>query len=761
MASYKNSSGSIAALMLLGLFLAACGGGSDGADGTDGATGGTGSAGPPGPPGPASGNSVPVDSADMINIAVTSVDVPVGGGAPTVSLALTNDLEQGLRGLPAGDIRFVISQLSPGVNGGSSEWQSYVTRSSNGVANAQATTEKASSGTFVDNSDGTYEYTFAEALTDYAGGPVFDEVKTHRLGIEIRGQAPISSNGIHDFVPAGGALLFERKIVDNDTCNACHDRLEFHGGPRTDVEYCVTCHNPSSTDEDTGNTVDMKALIHNIHSGRDGYVILGHSPPPHDYSDVQWTQDIRNCQTCHEENDANTPQASNWRLVPNRAACGTCHFNDGDPTNGEHDYMIEDGEHPFGLPIPDDTQCLLCHGPDSPVGDGAFRVAVAHEIPEAIAAQEFEYEVVSITDTGPGETPTASIRVLNPMDPGYAADPLSTAYDINDPTGPFQASRARLRMDIAWTSTTLGNLDPNDDLGRAIDTDAPFAPIAVDFTSGATTTDNVTFTKTASDAIPTGIAGSGLAILEGRPRVMIDGTLTSLAVAADSLPFAITDTDDLGDPDPNDRRKVVNIDKCNDCHNNLSLHGDNRSGNTEVCSSCHNPNATDIQQRGVADTDCDDILGSAEAPIDLKRMVHQIHSGTAGVCGYNNSAHLYFDVAYPGHLNNCEGCHLPGTYFPVDVAQVLATTIDTGSDRSILTDDVAISPNTAVCSGCHQHQSLIAIEHMTQNGGDFEAGKDNTGVLISSGVETCELCHGKGRTADVEVMHGVGDFKFN
>jgi len=48
MASYKNSSGSIAALMLLGLFLAACGGGSDGADGTDGATGGTGPAGPPG-----------------------------------------------------------------------------------------------------------------------------------------------------------------------------------------------------------------------------------------------------------------------------------------------------------------------------------------------------------------------------------------------------------------------------------------------------------------------------------------------------------------------------------------------------------------------------------------------------------------------------------------------------------------------------------------------------------------------------------------
>jgi len=168
MARYTNCSGRIAALMLLGLSLAACGGGGDGADGTDGAIGGTGPAGPPGPPGPASGNSVPIDSADKINILVTGVDVPAGGGAPTVFLALTNDLEQGLRDLPAGDIRFVLSQLSPGVNGGSSEWQSYVTRSSNGVANAQATTETASSGTFVDNSDGTYEYTFAEALTDYS-----------------------------------------------------------------------------------------------------------------------------------------------------------------------------------------------------------------------------------------------------------------------------------------------------------------------------------------------------------------------------------------------------------------------------------------------------------------------------------------------------------------------------------------------------------------------------------------------------------------
>ena len=44
---------------------------------------------------------------------------------------------------------------------------------------------------------------------------------------------------------------------------------------------------------------------------------------------------------------------------------------------------------------------------------------------------------------------------------------------------------------------------------------------------------------------------------------------------------------------------------------------------------------------------------------------------------------------------------------------------------------------------------------MIQNGGDFEAGKAADSTLVSSGVETCELCHGPGRTADVKAVHDV------
>jgi hypothetical protein len=50
---------------------------------------------------------------------------------------------------------------------------------------------------------------------------------------------------------------------------------------------------------------------------------------------------------------------------------------------------------------------------------------------------------------------------------------------------------------------------------------------------------------------------------------------------------------------------------------------------------------------------------------------------------------------------------------------------------------------------------------MRQNGGDFAAGKNDSGTLISSGAETCELCHGPGRIGDVKSVHGVGAFDSN
>lgn len=78
--------------------------------GVDGPAGPPGAGGPPGSPGPpGGGGGVPVDSATTINITVSSVTVPAGGGAPVVSFRLSNDLNQGLVGLPRADARFVLA----------------------------------------------------------------------------------------------------------------------------------------------------------------------------------------------------------------------------------------------------------------------------------------------------------------------------------------------------------------------------------------------------------------------------------------------------------------------------------------------------------------------------------------------------------------------------------------------------------------------------------------------------------------------------
>jgi OmcA/MtrC family decaheme c-type cytochrome len=778
MASFMNRSSRIASLILFGLFLAGC----EGNDGAPGAEGPAGPPGQPGDPGPSTGGGVPVDSAERINIAVTAIDVPDGNTAPEVSLTLTNDLNQGLFGLPAGDIRFVLSQLTPGTAGGSSEWQSYKTREDGGIEDVQATTETAVPDRFEDNGDGTYTYTFANAPDDYPAGPVFDADKIHRLGIEIRDQAPISSNGIVTFLPStSGPPAPEddaRRIVDNDTCNACHDRLEFHGGPRTDVEYCVSCHNPYSIDGDTGNTVDMKALIHNIHVGRDGYRIIGHNDREHDFSDVKWTQDVRNCQTCHEENDTDTPQASNWRLVQNRAACGTCHYDDGVPGNN-NDFAIEDGIHPFGLVFTDDTQCAGCHGPDSTVDGGRVQVARIHEIPEQLASGLFQYNVISIANAAVGQTPSVTFSVVNPGDPDDPNDDVP--YDLaTDPAWTACDGTSRLAVTLAWTT---------DDYINTGSGNTPAQPVSINPLTGpgcgGTADDNGdgTYTVTSPVAVPAGITGTLSAGIEGHPWVDINGD----GATARNERIAVTNAVDYQGIDGADtvaRRNAIAIERCDQCHNQLSIHGNNRTDEPEVCVQCHNPNATDINRR-VAGSECDigrppgtdgpddpgvPGLGLDDQTIDFKRMIHRIHSSgytdvPFGVCGFGNSAHV-FDVTYPGHLNNCEGCHLPPDprndkypYHPVEAGTIQGTTVDVGADLASPTDDVVISPNSSVCSSCHV--SSLAKTHMEQNGGNFAATKNPDGSLNPADVESCALCHGPGRSADVAEVHGVAGFEFN
>ena len=171
--------------------------------------------------------------------------------------------------------------------------------------------------------------------------------------------------------------------------------------------------------------------------------------------------------------------------------------------------------------------------------------------------------------------------------------------------------------------------------------------------------------------------------------------------------------------------------------------------------------ATDIGRRAGA---CLTALGADDQPIDMKYMIHQIHSSAAtgvphGVCGFGNSVNL-FDVTYVGKLNNCEGCHVADGYYPVDSTLVAGTTFD-ANDLATFNDDAVTSPNATACSGCHV--STLAIAHMGQNGGYFkrQGVKDAvTGKMIPGGdIETCSLCHGPGKSVDIRNAHGIGAFE--
>ena len=756
--------------------------------GLAGCTGDTGPSDPPPPdpvfpPGPGSGAAIPVTSAASIVASITRVTVPEDG-KPVVEVYLRDPNNFSLRDLPAGNIRFVLARLEPAANGASSTWHAITRRTEafpgspaptpadrvtgTGPRN-QATTETATAGTWTDQQNGVYTYKFAKSLFGDADIP-YDGALTHRVGLEIRLNPAIpANNAVYSFTPATNLPVNEsgREIVDNDTCNACHDNLSFHGGARFDLQYCAMCHESYSYDAQSGNTIDLKVMIHRIHSGDTlpsveaggFYGIFGFGNTFTDYSDIVYPQDKRNCTTCHEENDTDTPQASNWRITVNRATCSSCHDN----------VDFATGENHGGVAATDDS-CSACHGPTSDLAH--LRVQTAHVIPESEAAKRFKFEVVKVqgikADGSPGATAcpagVASCTVLPgeyPLLTIKVSDPTTgTAYRITDPAFTnvipctpvppavtCNATTARLRARVAYTTTNFTNPASGATPAQPIQIDflsSAAAPVGAPPAAGGPATLNAdgSYSKAGAKPLPAGlIGGTGESFLEGRTIVDVSSTATpeyaEIGVTSSAgVVFPITDATPVA------RRDIVDVQRCNDCHLKLSFHGDNRNDNTVLCATCHNPEFA---------------AGATPAtgrPWDFKLLIHGIHSAQYNFGGLN-----FATVRYPGKINNCEGCHVPDTYFPVDPAQVFATSVTRGADATTPADDVAFTPNAAVCSSCHA--DATARLHIEQNGGSFNATKNADGTSNEAASEACGSCHGPGKVADVKVTHGVGQFTGN
>ena len=346
--------------LLLSLLLAGCGGSGGGSTGATTQPPPPAAPAPPGPP--TDQPSVPYAEAAELNVVIRQVQIGEDG-QPVVDFTVADETNNAIVDVSANDIRLIIAKLQPASYGNLvGNWQSYVNRIEQpGVGpgtepKLQATAESGTTGSFVNNSDGSYRYQFAQNIIDPAAfdPDILDQAEsegldlsyqpdlTHRVSIQFDNSRS-KANPSYDFQPSTGAVdqILRALVVSTDSCNSCHEELSFHGGNRIEADYCVTCHNPGSTDANSGNTVDFASMVHKIHFGRnlpsvqsgEPYILWGFRDTPHDYSDVNYPQDPVNCTTCHAgsatDDGRSTPTANgdNWNEYPSINACGSCHDN--------------------------------------------------------------------------------------------------------------------------------------------------------------------------------------------------------------------------------------------------------------------------------------------------------------------------------------------------------------------------------------------------------------------------------------------------
>ncbi len=713
------------------------------------------------PPPPVIPGPVGFEEADEIVSFITGATLD--GGNAVVNFTLTDGNNTAITDLELGNLRFVLAKLQASPLGGSTgSWQSYVNsiESAGSVgpgteAKLQATYER--SGELENFGDGTYRYTFGTDVTALPADILdqakteglnldYEAARTHRVAIQFD-DGPNPINPFYDWVPETGEVsgVFNYQVAVTNNCNRCHNPLGIHGGNRVEVEYCVTCHNPGSTDANSGNTVDMKVMIHKIHMGENlpsvaagnPYVIWGFRDRPHDYSEVVYPQDLRNCQNCHVGSSTTSEfysevqlssQGDNWNSFPSQAACGSCHDN------------LDFSTHAGGQP--DDSGCASCHAD----GQIAGSVAQSHALLVRDESSNYLPEILAINNTAPGEFPSIDFRITNPN--------TGETWDIlNDAPWTVGGGASRLAVDVAWNTDDYSNTGNEADNASAV---------SIDALSNATANGDGSFNVVSSIAIPDGsqtpnvaATGSGAIVIEGHPAVDVDGDGDPNTVFMQNVKdyFSIDEASGTARA----RRDIADIGQCLDCHQNLVLHGSNRSDTVQGCTVCHNPRNTDRGVRAVASNPPTD--GKLEESINFTNMVHAIHAPSIRenplqVVGFRGFTTYVYDedhVQYPGDLSDCTSCHGDDGYQLPLASGVLGTTVSTGSDIADPADDVVISPQSNACYSCHE--SDVAKAHMEQNGGAFSTSQ----AALDSGevVEQCELCHGSGRSADVEAVHGL------
>lgn len=534
------------------------------------------------------------------------------------------------------------------------------------------------------------------------------------------------------------------------------------------------------------------------------------------FNEVTYPQSITNCVKCHDGSATaanKTTNGDNWKSVPSALACGSCHdginFATGRGTAlGETGKYI--GGHVGGAQA-DDSKCTLCHtAADMPVyhvtidpvgssGRAGYPVNTAQDVPTVgfpsgqgpsipLASQlgnlpagvfKINFEIKQVTVTGAAGAKKANV-VYRILKDGAPVTLNSTGYLMTNVDGtpsiyvayavPQDGIAAPADWNASINATVLqlrdklsGNTQAGPDAsGYYTATLAATIPDAAKMVTAAIGINYQGFVQLGHAAFPKGI------------RLREPQFVTKLADGFTA------------------RRSIVANAKCNSCHGQLgvqpSFHGGARN-NGEGCAICHNANNS-TGHTGAAYS-----FGGGWN-VSIKNLVHSVHSSAKREQAFTYEATLanpngFKEVTYPGVLSNCEQCHVAGSYdfsASANAAAVpnLLWTTDAKTDMSNPTnaatlglspwitslgrgqtnytaDNLVTSPVTSACFGCHD--SKIAVSHYQLNGGTVYGSvsavssggaRPAIGASTTFGftkVESCMVCHGPGKVADIKAMH--------
>ena len=545
---------------------------------------------------------------------------------------------------------------------------------------------------------GQYQYTFTAQAP--AG---FDATATTTVG--VAGNRNLTSFNLgtnyagatFNFVPNGSAVTVTRDVIRTSSCNTCHDTLAFHGGYAQGINMCVLCHQPQNADPVTGNSLDLKVMVHKIHDGSSLPSVVGTSTTPGvpyeiagymnsitNFSTVIDPASAQRCEVCHDQTTG-AAQATAFMTEPTAVACGSCH----------DDVNFASGVNHVGGPQPNDNQCHDCHVPQ---GELPFDASImgAHVVatdtketypqnPDPLLSG-LNLAITSVTNTSAGQTPTVNFTVTDDSGNNIAPSQLAT-----------------IQFTMAGPTTDYGYTSFGSNTASTPGYDTESAAAATCSSSGAC---SYTFT----DAIPA--KATGTYAIGGEARIsqtILAGTTTQQSVeygAANPVVYFSVDGSTVAP-----RRTVVQLSNCNKCHVALSLHGTLRN-NTEYCVLCHNPSNTDASTRATAAAPYNT---QPNQGINFNLLVHRLHDGVnAAKDGTKNP---YIVVGHGGSINDFSGTLFPAFNGAGDVnymqdcslCHVNSSEANLPTGLNPVTDPQGwINPNQPVssaCSGCHTSEA--------------------------------------------------------